>query len=128
VLKVSSQSKKENKMLRHLMLVAAVAAGAWFSSVGTASADHSCYRSGYYSGYRPPVVPYNSYYNQYGPPHYRVYNNPIPGTFHYGYNTSYYGPGYGTGHHAPFGGYGVSGFPRYVGSPYSPGFSVYLGR
>ncbi len=119
-------------MLRKIGLLSVVALGLCFGGAQVAQADH-CYRpghshSGYYSSYRPPVTYYNSYHSGWNAPVYRPYvGHPIPSTFSHGH-TSYFGGNYGTGYIAPFGGYGVSGFPRSIGSGFGPGFSLYIGR
>jgi hypothetical protein len=100
-------------MLRKIGLLSVVALGVCFGGANIAQADHFYH----YSGYRPPVVYYNSYNNGWNAPMYRPYvGQPIPSTFSHGY-TSYYGGNYGTGVSVSVGGYGVAGFPRPVVAP-----------
>ncbi len=100
-------------MLRKIGMLSVVALGVCFGGTHVANADHY-YQ---YSGYRPPVVYYNSYHNGWNAPMYRPYvGQPIPSTFSPGYS-SYYGGNYGTGVSVSVGGYGVSGFPRPVVAP-----------
>ena len=100
-------------MLRKMSLLSVVALAACLGGAPVAKADHF-YQ---FSGYRPPVPYYNSYYNGWNAPMYRPFvGQPIPSTFSHGYS-SYYGGNYGSGVSVSVGGYGVSGFPRPVVAP-----------
>ncbi len=116
-------------MLRKLGFVAIAAVGLWMGQGNSAQADHYCHQNGYSSGYRPQVAYYGvPSYSTYRPPYYGGYSGrPVYGGGYPG-NYSYFGSGYGSGINAPWGGYGMGGFPRGGSYGGGTGFSLYMGR
>jgi hypothetical protein len=119
--------ESEFTMLRKICFASLVVVGSVLGGNAVVKADHCHHQRGYappqyFSGYRPPVNYYSSSYSAWGAPMYRPYvGQPIPSSFSHGHS-SYFGGNHASGFNAPFGGYGVSGFPR------QPGFSLYIGR
>jgi hypothetical protein len=114
-------------MLRPLLWlqILLVVGGSWLVTP-PAMAGHG-HGWGQVTGYRPPSSYYNSVWNSWGPPMYRGFQGrPLYGTFSTGYASYHQSHHYGTGLHAPWGGYGASGFPRAMGHGYRSGSSSYF--
>lgn len=115
-------------MLRKISFVAVAAVGMWIGQ-GTTVEAQTCHNHshGYSSAYRPPVAYYG-----YGVPNYNAYQIPYNvgrPIYSGGYSgLSYYGSNYGSGFNAPFGGYGMGGFPRNGSYGGGGGFSLNIGR
>ncbi|MDZ4847787.1 MAG: hypothetical protein SGI77_00705 [Pirellulaceae bacterium] len=119
-------------MFRKLSFVAIASMASWMAQGNLAQADHYSHGHNHCSSYRPQVAYYGvPNYNAYRYPTYSgnvgypLYSGGYSGLSYYG---SGYGPGYGSSFNAPFGGYGMGGFPRNGSYGGGGGFSLNIGR